>query len=59
MWDTADSGHEHLTHDPLSHDLPCAYCGHASHRYLPCDHECGCRSADGEPAALRTAADQR
>lgn len=26
----------------LSHDRPCAHCGHAGHYYLPCDMECGC-----------------
>ncbi len=26
----------------LSHDRPCAYCGHAGHYYLPCDRDCGC-----------------
>lgn len=38
MWDIESSQDEHL-----SHDLPCPYCGHAGHRYLPCDRECGCR----------------
>ena len=37
MWDTVQVNSEHL-----SHDLPCWYCGHAAHRYLPCDRECGC-----------------
>lgn len=50
MWDTADTGHEHR-HEHLSHDLPCPYCGHASHRYLPCDRECGCQPAAALEAA--------
>lgn len=37
MWDIIDTKTEHLTHD-----RPCAYCGHAPHHYLPCDHDCGC-----------------
>lgn len=37
MWDNEPSKQQHL-----SHDLPCPYCGHAGHRFLPCDHECGC-----------------
>lgn len=26
----------------LTHDLPCLFCGHGPHRFLPCDHDCGC-----------------
>jgi hypothetical protein len=45
MWDTIDTvpytaldaRAEHL-----SHDRPCDRCGHAAHRYLPCDANCGC-----------------
>ncbi|HWJ83577.1 MAG TPA: hypothetical protein VNS55_15165 [Nocardioides sp.] len=44
MWDIEPTKQEHL-----SHDLPCPYCGHAGHRYLPCDRECGCR-VDGSGA---------
>lgn len=40
MWDTVETNSEHL-----SHDLPCPYCGHAGHRYLPCDAACGCEPA--------------
>lgn len=42
MWDTVEpwSGET-----PLSHDMPCAWCGHAAHRYLPCDRECDCEPA--------------
>jgi hypothetical protein len=39
MWDTISSQDEHL-----SHDLPCQWCGHAGHLYLPCDDGCGCRA---------------
>jgi hypothetical protein len=39
MWDTVRTTTEHL-----SHDRPCAYCGHAGHYYLPCDHDCGCQA---------------
>ena len=52
MWDTVV---ETTTH--LSHDLPCPRCGHAGHRFLPCD-QCACAGiertaydAEGEPAA--------
>lgn len=45
MWDTVDEAGEHL-----SHDLPCQRCGHAGHRYLPC--ECGC-SALASPGDRR------
>jgi hypothetical protein len=41
MWDTVTVNAEHL-----SHDLPCPYCGHAGHTFLPCDHGCDCRSTD-------------
>lgn len=37
MWDT-----EHTTPTHLSHDLPCAGCGHAVHTYLPCSDTCAC-----------------
>lgn len=49
MWDTVETSHEHL-----SHDLPCPYCGHATHRYLPCDWDCGCQVAPvaAEPARV-------
>lgn len=40
MWDTVETASEHL-----SHDIPCAWCGHAAHRFLPCDRECGCQPA--------------
>jgi hypothetical protein len=40
MWDTVVE-----ISSPLTHDLPCPRCGHAGHRFLPCDH-CDC----GEPA---------
>ena len=37
MWDTLEIQTVHL-----SHDLPCANCGHASHRYLACSDACDC-----------------
>jgi hypothetical protein len=40
MWDTVQTNREHL-----SHDMPCARCGHAAHTYLPCDADCGCETA--------------
>ena len=47
MWDTAievlpTPGSVHL-----SHERPCASCGHGPHRYLPCSDTCDC---PGEPA---------
>ncbi len=50
MWDTA----EQSTTIHLSHDMPCARCGHASHTYLACSDTCDC-----EPAALPGAAADR
>lgn len=38
MWDTTqDQVHSHLTHD-----LPCARCGHAVHTFLACSDSCAC-----------------
>lgn len=37
MWDTVET-----TTDHLSHDLPCAGCGHGRHTYLPCSDTCAC-----------------
>lgn len=37
MWDTPQTNQVHL-----SHDLPCAQCGHAMHTYLPCGDDCAC-----------------
>lgn len=37
MWDTAEAPRGHL-----SHDLPCVYCGHGPHHFLPCDEACEC-----------------
>jgi hypothetical protein len=37
MWDTVESS----THQ-LSHDMPCARCGHARHTYLACSDSCDC-----------------
>lgn len=49
MWDTVETNTEHL-----SHDLPCQYCGHAGHTFLPCDQNCGC-----EPALVGAASARR
>lgn len=38
MWDTA----ERAGTGCLSHDLPCAACGHAAHRFLACSESCAC-----------------
>ena len=38
MWDTVV---ETTTH--LSHEMPCPWCGHASHRFLSCSDQCDCR----------------
>jgi hypothetical protein len=37
MWDSVQTNQEHL-----SHDLPCARCGHAAHTYLACSDSCAC-----------------
>lgn len=37
MWDTVDVSSTHL-----SHDMPCARCGHATHSYLACSDHCDC-----------------
>lgn len=37
MWDTVWEGPR-----LLSHDLPCAACGHAAHTFLPCSDACSC-----------------
>jgi hypothetical protein len=37
MWDTVQTNNHHL-----SHDLPCARCGHAVHTYLACSDTCDC-----------------
>ena len=37
MWDTVQS-----TTMVLSHDMPCAHCGHALHVYLACGDGCDC-----------------
>jgi hypothetical protein len=38
MWDTLETADV----VPLSHDMPCPYCGHGAHRYLPCSETCRC-----------------
>jgi hypothetical protein len=37
MWDTVQTNQQHL-----SHDLPCAHCGHGVHTYLACGDDCAC-----------------
>lgn len=42
MFDTPqDPGHT----DHLSHDPPCARCGHAAHTFLACSDTCACEPA--------------
>lgn len=50
MWNDSDTG---TNAEHLSHDLPCAECGHAGHYYLPCDRDCGCRVAERELVPVR------
>jgi hypothetical protein len=38
MWDTVQT-----TTMTLSHDMPCAQCGHALHVYLECGDGCECQ----------------
>jgi hypothetical protein len=49
MWDTVQTA-EHQ----LSHDMPCAHCGHAMHTFLACSDACSCR-----PAAMPGAREQK
>jgi hypothetical protein len=37
MWDTVAE-----TATPLSHEMPCPWCRHASHTFLPCSDRCDC-----------------
>jgi len=37
MWDTVEA-----PAIPLSHEMPCPGCGHATHTYLPCSDGCDC-----------------
>ncbi len=37
MWDTVQATTSHL-----SHDMPCAGCGHPTHTYLSCSDNCPC-----------------
>lgn len=41
MWDTVQD-HQVVAHTRLTHDLPCARCGHAVHTYLACSDTCAC-----------------
>ena len=45
MWDTVETSTVHL-----SHDIPCAGCGHDRHTYLPCSDTCAC--AEGRDRVL-------
>jgi hypothetical protein len=52
MWDTA----EHTGRGSrLSHDRPCAACGHATHTFLACSETCACEPPPA-PGTLPTAA---
>jgi hypothetical protein len=37
MWDTVDESTA-----PLSREMPCPWCRHASHSALPCSDHCDC-----------------
>ncbi len=50
MWDTVQTSEQHL-----SHDLPCASCGHGMHTYLACSDSCDC-VATGLPGTVGLAA---
>jgi hypothetical protein len=52
MWDNAESSSLNL-----SHDMPCARCGHAMHTYLACSDTCSCEPATmpGTRGSLLTA----
>lgn len=41
MWDTVA---ESTTH--LSHEMPCPWCRHATHSFLPCSDVCDCHGPD-------------
>lgn len=45
MWEKAET----QPVPTVSHDMPCADCGHATHRFLPCD-KCDC-DPDTPPGA--------
>lgn len=51
MWDTTQTNDVHL-----SHDMPCARCGHGVHTFLACGIDCAC--AYVMPGAQVTATDQ-
>ncbi|GCD89015.1 hypothetical protein NLS1_10210 [Nocardioides sp. LS1] len=51
MWDTVDDNHGHH----LSHDMPCAHCGHAVHTYLACSDTCDCQPVSMPGAQLTPA----
>jgi hypothetical protein len=53
MWDTIQTNDVHL-----SHDLPCAQCGHGAHTYLPCSDTCACVQSvmPGTPSRVELAA---
>jgi len=38
MWDVVVESSTHL-----SREMPCRWCGHSLHRYLPCSDLCDCR----------------
>ena len=44
MWDTAHdtTSGRYAAAEHLTHDLPCASCGHALHTFLPCGDACAC-----------------
>lgn len=52
MWNTTQTSSGVTSTPHLSHDRPCASCGHAMHSYLPCSDTCSCtpQPAPGLPA---------
>jgi hypothetical protein len=40
VWDIVENSPLHL-----SHDMPCARCGHALHTFLACSDTCSCEPA--------------
>jgi len=51
MWDPLGTA----AGPPLSHDMPCPYCGHGAHLYLSCSETCSC-SPLGMPGTSQAAA---
>jgi hypothetical protein len=54
VWDTVVE-----TAAPLSHEMPCPWCGHATHSFLPCSDSCECAGwrSLADPAVQRRTPD--